>query len=399
MIELELSLLAHGPNVVDTLRPFLDRFGARNGVHVEANVFEWETAWSELVKVALYGHGPDVSEVGSTWVGSLIAMNVFQAVDARELADYGGAAAFVPSAWQGALAAGSGEVWAQPWLAYARVLYYRRDLLEQAGVDERTAFQTHEQLERTLSRLAAKGTAAPWAVPTRNSRDTLHNIASWVWSAGGDFASADGKHILFNDKPARAGIRAYFDLHRYLVPAARQMSESDSLFRQGQAAVIMSGPWLWPADASRPSNMTPRVAANIGVAVPLDISFVGYSYLVIWRHSRRRDLALKLVRELTGAEVLAAYAPGTGPLFVRLDMLDHSPLANEPNYQVMARALKTGRAFPSISLWGLIEDKLAAALDNIWQDVLAEVHPDMDAIMNKHLDPLSSRLEMTLAGA
>jgi len=398
MNELSLSLLAHGPDVVNTLRPFLDRFEAKNGVHVEANMFEWETAWSELVKVALYGHGPDVSEMGSTWVGSLIAMNAFQTFDVRELAAHGGAVAFVPSAWQSAIEVGSGETWALPWLAYARLIYYRRDLLEQAGVDERAAFQTHEQLEQTLSRLAAKGMAAPWAVPTRNSRDTLHNIASWVWSAGGEFVSADGKHMLFNDKPARAGIRAYFDLHRYLVPAARQMNESDSLFRQGRAAVIMSGPWLWPVDVSRPSNIAPQVAANIGVAVPLDVSFVGYSYLVIWRHSRRRDVALKLVRELTGAEVLAAYAPSTGPLFVRLDMLDHSPLANEPNGQVMARAIKTGRTFPSISLWGLIEDKLAAALDNIWEDVLDEAHPDMDAIMNKHLDPLAHRLETTLAG-
>jgi hypothetical protein len=63
----------------------------------------------------------------------------------------------------------------------------------------------------------------------------------------------------------------------------------------------------------------------------------------------------------------------------------------------MVRALKTGRTFPQISLWGLIEEKLAFALDKIWEEMLAESHPDIDAILNKHLDPLAQRLELTLS--
>jgi multiple sugar transport system substrate-binding protein len=396
MIELGLSLLAHGPDVVSVLRPGLDRFGAKHGVHIEANMFEWETAWSELVKVALYGYGPDVSEMGSTWVGNFVAMNAFQPFSARELEAHGGVSAFLPSVWQRGLEAGRGEIWALPWLAYTRILYYRRDLLEKAGIDERSAFQTHEQLEQTLRRLTENGVAFPWGIPTRHSRDTLHNIASWIWSAGGEFASADGKHVLFNEAKARAGIRAYFDLHRYLVPSARHKDEADSLFRQGQAAVVMSGPWMWPMDARRP-DVVPQVAANIGVAVPLGIAFVGFSYLVVWKHSRHQYLAATLVRELTSPQTLAAYAQRTGPLSVRLDALDSSPLADDPNYQVMVQALKTGRTFPQISLWGMIEDKLDIALENIWKEVLAEPQPDINAIMSKHLDPLAWRLEMTLS--
>jgi multiple sugar transport system substrate-binding protein len=325
-----------------------------------------------------------------------VAMNAFQPFSARELEGHGAVSAFLPSVWQRGLEAGRGEIWALPWLAYTRILYYRRDLLEKAGIDERSAFQTHEQLEQTLRRLTENGVAFPWGVPTRHSRDTLHNIASWIWSAGGEFASADGKHVLFNEAKARAGIRAYFDLHRYLAPSARHKDESDSLFRQGQAAVVMSGPWMWPMDARRP-GVVPQVAANIGVAVPLGIAFVGFSYLVVWKHSRHQYLAMRLVRELTNPQILAAYAQRTGPLSVRLDALASSPLANEPNYQVMVQALKTGRTFPQISLWGMIEDKLDIALENIWKEVLTEPQPDINAIMSKHLDPLAWRLEMTLS--
>ncbi len=59
---------------------------------------------------------------------------------------------------------------------------------------------------------------------------------------------------------------------------------------------------------------------------------------------------------------------------------------------------KTGRTFQHIPLWGRVEDKLANALDNIWEDVLAESQPDIDAIMSRHLDPLARRLQQTLSG-
>lgn len=397
MKELGFSLLAHGPDVVSVLRPWMDQFESNNGVHIEANSFEWEAAWPELVKVSLYGHGPDVSEVGSTWVGSLIAMNALTTISARELNTYGGPSAFIPSVWQPELIDSSGSIWAIPWLAYSRLIYYRRDLLEKAGINEHSAFQTHEQLEQTLRCLIESGVTAPWCVPTLHSRDTLHNIASWIWSAGGEFAGAEGKYVLFNEPEARAGMRAYFDLHRYLAPSARHKDESDSLFKQNQTAVVMSGPWLWPLSPHQP-GVVPEVAANIGVAVPMGTAFVGFSYLVIWKHSRQEELAKKLVRELTRPENRGGNVPAFGgPLSVRLDALDSSSLVSEPNYQTMVRALKTGRTFPPISLWGLVEDKLAIALDKIWEEILAESQPDIDAIMNKHLDPLARRLELTLS--
>ena len=62
----------------------------------------------------------------------------------------------------------------------------------------------------------------------------------------------------------------------------------------------------------------------------------------------------------------------------------------------MVQALKKGRTFPQISLWGLIEEKLSTALDKVWEEVLGEEKPDIDALLSKNLDPLVHRLQMTL---
>jgi len=44
-----------------------------------------------------------------------------------------------------------------PWLAALQIMYYRRDLLKNAGVDEKTAFLSPAQLVQTLKRLRAGG--------------------------------------------------------------------------------------------------------------------------------------------------------------------------------------------------------------------------------------------------
>src|SRR6185295_3255397 len=137
------------------IQPLLERFEAEQHVRVRLRLLAWDTAWSDLVKVALYSDGPDVSEIGSTWLGDLVAMNALRPFPEDEIAALGGANAFLTSAWQGTRLFGDAYTWAVPWVSGARLLYYRRSLLEQAGLDDCDAFVTAEQVERTLASLQA----------------------------------------------------------------------------------------------------------------------------------------------------------------------------------------------------------------------------------------------------
>ena len=46
----------------------LDDFESNHGVQVRTQNIDWNTAWDELLRIALYSQGPDVSEIGSTWL-------------------------------------------------------------------------------------------------------------------------------------------------------------------------------------------------------------------------------------------------------------------------------------------------------------------------------------------
>jgi multiple sugar transport system substrate-binding protein len=390
MDELELSLMLHNPQMAQHLQPLLDRFQAQQHLRVKLRIVPWDRAWADLVKVALYNYGPDVSEIGTTWMGNLVAMNALRPFEPNEVRSFGGPEVFLPSAWQSASLAGERQIWALPWQADTRVLYYRRDLLAKAGVAEQQAFTTAQHLAQTLDRLQASGFELPWTVPTRHTTNTLHNIACWVWSAGGDFVSADGKRILFNHPAALAGIQAYFDLQRYLQVAARGLDAgaSNLFYREGHAAVTISGPWT--LQLMRESAAA-EVAQNTGVALPLGLPFVGGSNLVIWKHTRHSHAAVELVRMLTDQQGQIVSSRASGLLPTRLDVT-----LTDPSSQLMVLGLKQGRSFPSLPLWGLIEDGLVSVLAQIWDDLLSHDPVDLDAVIKNHLDPLAARLSPIL---
>jgi ABC-type glycerol-3-phosphate transport system substrate-binding protein len=146
----------------------------------------------------------------------------------------------------------------------------------------------------------------------------------------------------------------------------------------------------------------PRVAVQLGVSLTPGVTWMGGTDLVIWQHVSRfsrahEALVLELVRFLTSQPFQSAYGQRTNYLPVRHDVLDAPPFGTDPIYRTMAQGLRAGRTFPSISAWGLVEDKILPTLEQIWKDVLAGSSQDLDAIIAKHIEPLAQRLDVALA--
>jgi multiple sugar transport system substrate-binding protein len=323
-------------------------------------------------------------------------MGALRPFSKREVSSMGGASAFLPPVWQSAVGENGTEVWAIPWLADVRVVYYWRDLLRMARVDEREAFWTAQQMKDTLGRLQAAG-VTPWIVPTHARFLTLHNAASWVWGNGGDFVSPSGRRILFNEPEARTGLCSYFDLHRYLPPDCGQVDNAGAyrLFASRQAAVTM-GPCGWVASLCQQSGL-PDGAGRLGVALPPGPAYVGGSNLVVWRHSRHAWESVKLVRLLTSQKAQVEFCPRVGHLPVLNDALNEPPYSDNPHFLAMVEALRTGRCYPTFLRWGLVEERLSAAFISIWNDLLPANSHMVDDVLGRHLDPVAGRLEMALA--
>lgn len=395
---LELSIMNHGPRFVEAVHGLLDRFEQDTHQEVNLRVLEWRDAWAELVRVALYSDGPHVSEIGNTWLSEFISMNALRPFVGMEVSRLGGAQQFLPSAWQSVTPTSSNRAgimsWAVPWLADMRLIHYRQDLFEQAGVDPQTAFRSPQSLLDACAQLQAGGVAHPVVIPSRQSRMTLHNLAAWVWGSGGDFTSPDGKKVTFVTAQVKAGLYAYFNLARYMPPAMRQHDEyqSDAVFLQGEAALTVSGPWL-----HRSPDTSPAAAPHMRQALPPGVPYIGGSHLVVWKHARYVEPALTLIRYLNSIDAQARLVQTSGLFPTRPEVLTREPFHSDPFYQMAGEGLQVGRAFSTFALWGLVENKLAEAFTAIWNDILTDPAADIHAIVDAHLNDTAQRLNSTLA--
>ena len=389
-VELELSLQL--PDAA-FIQPLLDEFETRHHIHVKPRLLNWDTAWGELVKMALYNDGPDVSEVGSTWLGDLVAMSGLHALRADEINAVGKASAFLPAAYQGCHLAGETEVWAVPWLVGARLIVYRRALLQRAGVAEEAAFSTAEHCEQTLRQLQARSAAAPWIVPVSRTHTTLLNLASWVWAAGGDFVTPDGKRALIAQHQTITGLRNYFALGRFITAEARRQEATRTehwFLQQATAAATISGPWLFQFISSTQRD-------EFGLALPLGTPLLGGSHLVMWKHSRKQEAVLKLIAFLTQPDIQVRYAQRVGLLPAVVEALNDNLYKTDRLWRTAAQAVQASRAVPTVRSWGLMEDRLAVEFANVWTEFLADPTQDLVTLLTQHLGSLAHRLDQVLA--
>jgi multiple sugar transport system substrate-binding protein len=333
----------------------------------------WDSAWDELLRVALYNRGPDASEIGTTWLTSLVEMDALWPLTELKVRPFWSQRSFLPASWQGGVIQ-KGQIWALPFSTDTRVIYYRRDWLKRAGIQEETAFETPDSFQDTLARLRASGVETPLAMPT-NGLNVLYVLASWVWGAGGRFRAADGQRLRLDEPQAQAGMRACFDLHRFLSPVAqgRDIVASERLFSTDQAATVIGGPWF----LSVLRTVSAEILPDVGVAPVPGVPYVGGTHIVIWRHTVNTPTAAELLKHLTSVRVQRHFFETTGVLPARVEVLESEPFTTNPHYQALAKSLQSGRTLKILYRWAAIEQRLVNMLTQLWSDLARDPKLDL----------------------
>ena len=392
MEEITLSVYSHGIAAEEKLRALLQDFEEKVGIHVRLDTIQFSALrWPRVVEAALYHSGPDVSEVGSSWVGDLVRMDALRSFSKDEFDQIvDGGYLFDSIVKSHAWVSRGVPVYSIPFTADARVVFFRRDLFEKAGIDEITAFSKFVQLQNTLVALKEKGIPIPIVLPNRWSSMTLQCIASWVWEKGGDFLEPGGTKLVFDSPESLEGFTDYFRLVHHLVSDARDLEEykADEMFNSGRAAILFSGYWI-PS-----SNMVDAVRTNLRAACMPGIPFVGGSDLVIWNHSRHASVALSLIKYFQSKQAGKYLHPWLG-----LPIKEHdwrSPILNTDIFQVFKESILKGRTFPHSQLWGLVEKRLTDTFAEIWAEVINAPSGDLDMLVENRIKELAARLQYIL---
>jgi len=340
---------------------------AHPGVTVRVTVLDWESGWNKITAAAASRRGPDLLELGSTWMPAIAAMGGLEPLSATQLAEVGNGAPYYPELWKTTQVFGRRGVYGVPWYADVRAAFYRTDVFRQAGVDPAQAFANWESFRAALRKIngvtvAGKRVAA-LAYAGKNDWNVVHNLAPWIWNAGGDMLTADAKRSALDTPQALRAIDFYSQLAvEGLVPSNALEKDSDILegaWVGGEYGVIFSGPWLMrrifetPAAALVRSNfdVAPYPAGPHGHA-----TFFGGSSLAIFKGSRHKAEAWELVKYLVGKEPQVRLSLLSSMMPARIDAAnDPAWTSRHPAFARLTAIAADGRAYPPIPAWGPLE--------------------------------------------
>ncbi len=395
MVEIEFSVMEGIDSDVDSLIPLLEAFTEQYHVHVNLISIPWAKGWEEIAKFGIFRHGPDVSCIGTTWIGSMAAMQALRPFTPQEVRALGGENAFFESSWHAGFLPNDPTAWAIPWLGDVMVIYYWKDILEKAGIkDFEAAFASDTAIVETLKKLQKNRHTFPLGISTANLHDPvmLHQASHWVWNAGGDFINKNGNEVIFNNPDSLKGFRNYFSMRPFVSPKSLDASISAELFIAGKAAVHFAGPYLGTLGRQR----HPEWSERLGIAPVPGITFAGGSSLVVWQYTPYPAECFELVRFLSSQPTRIPVSPHDQGLPTRRNALDMPSVQTNIFHRTFIQSMQTSRSFPSIRLWGSIEDKLIVKISETWADLFIDPDQDLDACLHKHLDPLAQRLNIIL---
>lgn len=371
--------------------PLLTRF---NKIYPKAQIdvisMLWESYKQELTKMAIHGHGVDVSQVGAPLANDMLAMNVLRPFSNHEMASLGGENAFLPICWQSSIRIADSQVWSIPLFADPYAILYWGDLIEKAGIADETQAFDLDHIEETFAKLRASGVTYPWAMasPLSEQYYSLHCAASWVWGRQGEFVSQDSRKALFTTPLVVSALEEYFQLGRFVDRSGLITNNPGALFQQRNAAVIITN--VGHATTIRrqlPLEIQPLLRVSLPPGQPL----VGGSSLVIWKTSHAEELAFNLVKFLTSPEIQAEYPIQVGQMPVVRSAVEHPSITTDPLLKGYVEAISQGRVFPLVQLGGLLEEQIGLSLNRIWQTMLTTRIPNLQELILNQLTPLARR--------
>ena len=393
MVEIEFSVMVENDDQAQHLRPLLEAFEGQYYIRVKLTGISWYKGWTDIAKFGIFGHGPDVSCIGTTWIGSLAAMHALRPFTPQQVRSLGGERAFFESSWRASFLPNDPTPWAIPWLGDAMVIYYWKDKLEKAGIkDPQKAFATDDDFLETLKKLQAGGVEYPLALTTTNLSINVHEAAHWIWNAGGSLMNSDKEKVVFNQPDALRGLKNYFGLQPFIHPESLTAPSAGLLFEKEKTAVYFGGTWMGLVGRYQ----YPTWGDRLGVITAPGTVYVGGASFVIWQYSPNTQEAFELVRFLSSQPTCIPASPHSIELPTRSDAINMPSAETDIFHRTYLEALQNGRSFPTIRLWGSIEDKLITEISMIWSELFADPGQDLDECLHRHLDPLADRLNVIL---
>ena len=362
----------------------LPEFERRNpGVRVDVQALPWTAAHQKLLTAYAGDSLPDVSQVGNTWVSEMAAIGAISPLPAF-------AADLLTDQFPAVLETNriDGRPVATPWYVDTRLIFYRTDLLAEAGFDAvPPTWAGWKQAMHALKRVGG---------PDRYAVLLPLNEFEQLLTFG-----LQGDEPLLKDEATRGNFsspsfvaalafyRSLFDEGLAPVASATQISNVWTEFGRGWFSFYFSGPWTIGDFRRRLEPDVPWMTAGVPGPRGPGASAPGGSSLVVFRSSPHQEAAWKLVRYLSEPAVQARFNAVTGDLPARRSAWETPTVANDPQIAAFEGQLARARAVPKAPEWERIVTEMQIVAERMVrgeftpQQAGAEIDRRADRLLEK----------------
>lgn len=351
----ELTVWAMG-NEGTLLSTLADEFMKANpGVKVSVTPVDWGQAVAKLQTAIAGNTTPDVSQMGTDMMGQFGATGAFEPVPAD--IDPG---TYFESAWNTNIV--DGVVSGVPWYVETRLLYYRTDIAEKAGITSAPA--TWDDLKAMAKAMKESGGAKYGiSLGTKNWQEYF----PFLWSNGGDVTDASGAPTLNSPQAVEAltFYNSFFEegLTPTSVPEGFDITPA---FVKGDNPMFFSGPWhLGLIKTAGGADIEGKWAIAPMPKKASATSFLGGSNVVVFKNSQNKDAAWAFVKFLSDPKTQALWYTTATDLPAVQSGWDDPAVKSDPNVAMFGEQLKDTKAQPVTATWSELSSAINDTLEKM----------------------------------
>ncbi|WP_233194783.1 sugar ABC transporter substrate-binding protein [Cryobacterium sp. M91] len=354
----EVTVWAMG-NEGEVLDQLATKFEDENpDVTINVTAVPWDSAHDRIATSIAGGETPDISMLGTTWVGEFAATGALEPTP-EGLVDE---ASFFEGSWGTAVV--DDVAYGVPWYVDSRVLYYRTDLAEAAGVEAPTTWDEY----KTFALALKDGGATSGVSLPPGGFDSWQYVTPLAWQAGGDILNEDGTEFTFDTPEWAEAFEFYKSFFEEGASEAVRLEggEIEQKFIDGSVGSFFSGPFHVGLLREQGG---PDFADKFAVAqVPgadTRTSFTGGGNLAVFGDSENRDASWKFVRWLSQPETQLEWYDISTDLPSVQAAFEDPIFADDPYLSVFAMQLADSKAPPAIPTWAQVSAVIDQELEKV----------------------------------
>ncbi|MFK2878292.1 sugar ABC transporter substrate-binding protein [Rhodanobacter hydrolyticus] len=379
---------------VASLLPDFER--THPGIHVEVQQLPLSAAHQKLLTAIAGGTTPDMAQLGNTWLPELVELHALaplqQHVDATQTVV---APDYFASIW--ATNISGGQLYGIPWYVDTRLLFYRIDLLKQAGFDAPP--RDWSEWRRMLAALSHPERKVYGILLPTNEYEQLLSLAL---QQPDPLLRDDDSRGNFESAGFRRALAFYVDTFRLQqAPAVTNVEVGNPWdeFGRGVYAFYFSGPWNVAEFRKRlpASEQGDWATASLPGPDGPGAGLAGGASLVVFRASKHQHEAWALVEFLSQPKVQQRFYQLTGDMPPRRSSWNSPLLQNDAAMHAFRDQLERVKPTPAVPEWERIAVMMqqvaarAVAGELTVEQAAAEMDRRADIILAKRRSLLEAR--------